>query len=1058
MAKLLRLLIDRPVFSWMLILTMLAAALLVARTVSLELVPNMVGRSLVVNVRWADASPESVETRVVSQIEQAAATLRGVQQISSESRRGAGTVTVGLTATAGVESVRFNLKDALRRIPFPDGAAVSVRVGSASAGLSWNDPIVRLLSGLPSASDLPFRVRLSSRDSIWLEQIARADIRNVFLAGAGVAGVSVSGGEVQRLEVTYTPGDLAARGLEPEMLLRALSETSGSERELGWSRDAGAHIPVVGMLPAIDLEAVERAEITTRDGRAVRLGSVCSVSLRSEPPEDRGRVDGEPAVLVDVAKKEEANLVQFSRQMRATVARIESQYGDRLAVEVLSDEGHRVEAVLLDLGVRLSGSVAAVVLALLIFFRRVRPALLVLVALVFTLVLTVAILALSGISVSMVSVAALVLAAGLLVDNSLIMYEYLHAARQRSDVAGRAAHVIPVIGVASLTNAVVFAPFLFFDGPFAQLLVPFAVTMVAAMVCSVIVSIVVVPVVYVAVIGTSTRRTRGRLRIDIRPVLRTRRVIVPLVLAGTVYVLAVLLPDVWNSAAVSRPASTDSVSVSIGMLSDARVEETDDIAGDFEAIALDIVNRIEGETSLQVVVDVHRTRAAVRVASREAGARELLAAERRALLSVEQRWMAQMGNYVSVGLSMYGPSGSVFGGGTGEAYGPTSGQAVQFTGYDYEILKQHVLEFSAHMSRIPALYAIDNGFVREKRVLFGPSFPGYDLYTDPGAMRDAGVTITNLRSALSLHLLETRSLLLPLDGEDLITVHLTPRSDTQFFRMEEMLDLVVADTVRLGDIADLRPLDSALSIRRENQQYTHEVRYKVRPNQAMEARAALATLIETYPFPPGFTAVLPTYQFREQEQRQRNALGLSAVAAAVLVFMVLAGHFESFLRPLLVFLSIPLALVAVVTAYAIAGTGFGLGGLLGLVVLSGIAVNDAVLFASEINRIAPRSGSSRVVRPAVRSVRSLFVAPAGRRERIAAIAVRRRLRAILVTTFTTVVALLPSLFVSSTGAEFAAVWREFAIVVIAGLAASTAATVLVLPAVYALQTFLVGPE
>lgn len=562
------------------------------------------------------------------------------------------------------------------------------------------------------------------------------------------------------------------------------------------------------------------------------------------------------------------------------------------------------------------------------------------------------------------------------------------------------------------------------------------------MACSVVVSIVVVPVVYLAVIAPSSVGTRRRLRADIRPVLRARRVIVPVVLAGTVYVLAVLLPEVWAGATVSRPVATDSVSVSIGMLSDARVEETDDIARDFEEIALDIVDRFDGETSLQVVVDVHRTRAAVRVAPRQTDARALPTAARTVLYSVEQRWMAQMGNYVSVGLSMYGPSGSVFGGGTGEAYGPTSGQAVQFTGYDYETLKQHVLEFSAHMSRIPTLYAIDNGFVREKRVLFGPSFPGYDLYADLGAMREAGVTIDRLRAAIAPHLLEERSLLLPVGGQGPITARLTPGSDTQFFRMEEMLDLVVADTVRLGDIADLRPLDSALSIRRENQQYTHEVRYKVRPNQAMEARAALATLIETYPFPPGFTAVLPSYQFREQEQRQRDALGLSAVAAAVLVFMVLAGHFESFLRPLLVFLAIPLALVAVVAAYAIAGSGFGLGGLLGLVVLAGIAVNDAVLFASEIRRIAPRRSSRRALRP----------------ERIAAIAVRRRLRAILVTTFTTVVALLPSLFVSPTSAEFAAEWREFAVVVIAGLAASTVATIFVLPSIYALRTSLVGPE
>lgn len=1078
----------------MVLLVIAVAATLVAQTVPLELAPSIVAQGLTVDVSWPNASPESVETEVVSTIEQAAATLRGVASVSSLSRRGSGQVSVNLEDHVDLDAVRFALKDRLRSFDLPPRASLIVRAGLPFGSFDSyrTDHIGMLLAGASGSSGVPFRVRLSSLDSDWLEEVDRLEVRNTFLAAEGVSDVLVSGGVTQIVQVTFDPEHLVRLGTSPSDVVLTLAPFGLDTRQIGVVAEHGLRAPVYLAEPGVRPADVGKLEIgggsmpwgvSAATARRLTIADVADVCLVSEPPEDRGRVDGAPAVLVDVTKKEEANLVGFSAVMRQTVAALSAAHGDRLRVEILVDEGAEVQALLADLGLRLAGSMVAVLLALIVFFRQIRPTVIVYVALLLTLVMAVAILALLKVPLSMVTMAAIVLAAGMLVDNSLVIYEHLVGAQTLPELADRAASILPVIATSSLTNVVVFAPFLFFTGSLRALLAPFATTMLAAMASSVVVSILAVPFLQWYVVGLGRRSTANVARLNILPVLRRRRLVVPVVAAVALYLLVVLLPNLWERQSYSPSTSPDSVSVSIGMLSDARVEETDDIATDFEALALESIARLSTTDRLQVITDVHRTRAAVRVTPRRIGGSvlDLDSVARQALVDIEQQWLRQTGNYVSVGLSVYGPSGHQGTGGIGEDFRRSGGSEVEFSGYDYNLLKEHAIAFSHHMERIPYLYPVDNGFEREERVLFGPSFPGFDLHIDSNAAAKAGVESSHIVRALEPFLLEGRVVSIgsiepepsstpnERGSDSTVRVEIAPIADTAFFRIEEILSIPLNTAVSIGDVAHIEPLDSAQTINRENQRYVHTVSYKVRPQGAMEARSALTSLIEAYPFPAGFSAILPGYGMWSEGDEQRDTLGLAVLAAVVLVYMVLAGHFESLLRPLLVFISIPLAVVVVVAWLSVTGGGLGIGGLLGMVLLAGIAVNDAILFVAEARRYerpAQRHDAGRWSRTnrsdpgkrpswaaTARSViRTVSSAPDTRRGRVAAIAVRRRLRPILVTTFTTVMALIPSLFGTASNDPLITVWREFAFVVVLGISASTAATVFVLPAVYTVRS------
>lgn len=1075
MRRLILFLLRRPVFATMALLVPAAGSIMIARSVPLALAPPVVGQTLSVSVTWPNASPESLETQIISRVEQEAATLRGVESVSSVSRRGSGTVSLEFAADTDIDAVRFALQDRLRSIELPEGSRLRVNdsPGFGSSMLYSDDPIERMLSRLVGTGTTPFLLRLSSDDSDWLQVVANREMRNTFLALPDVAEVSVSGGQTDVVEIVFRPDDLVRLSLSPTDLAEALRFLTTERTEVGLHSEFGAQLPVVVRPERASVDDIGQITLVTTQGVQVGLHEIADITRRYRAPEDRSRVDGAPAVLVEIGRKSESNLIDFSRSVREAVARLETRFDGRVSIEVLSDEGAEVERLLSDLVWRLAGSIGAVILALLVFFRRLRPSLLVFLGLALTLLITVAILALADVALSMITVAALVLASGMLVDNSLVIYEHLQGSRTATEVADRSASVLPVIGSASVTNIVVFVPFLFLSGSLRALLIPFSVTMLAAVGSSILVSILAVPFAFYYLSVAPAARTRisgqeaksrlhptkpiARARINILPLLRWRRVLIPVVLAVTVYVFVVLLPDLWGRQTYQAAGSYDSVTVGIRMLSDARVEETDKIAAEFEALAVNILQETKAASELQLVTDVHRVRATIRVLPRLSGHSELSDRAMNALLLIEQQWMLQMGNYVSVSLFLNGPSGRSSGGGGGESFASFGGNRIEVTGYDYELLKEHVIAFSRHMERVPYLYGLDNGFEREERTLFGPSFPGFDLYLDQSKMTAANVDRSEIARTIEAH--DTQGTIASVrldDSTTPVTVEIAPEEDTRFFRIRELLEVPLTPGFRLGDVAEIRPLNSAMAITRENQRYVHTIRYKSRPMQHADVRTALSGLMENYPLPAGFAVSFAERYSEQQTASQRNTLGIAALAGAILVYMVLAGHFDSFARPLLIFLAIPLALVAVLVGYSFLKTGPDIGGLLGMILLAGITVNDAILFTAETIRLEGRNKHRDKIRapsPPGKGIWSmisrLLQAPIGHGERVAALAIRHRLRPILVTTFTTIVALAPSVFVRVEQNDLLAMWREFAFVVVIGLVASTIATLAVVPLLHA---------
>jgi HAE1 family hydrophobic/amphiphilic exporter-1 len=227
----------------------------------------------------------------------------------------------------------------------------------------------------------------------------------------------------------------------------------------------------------------------------------------------------------------------------------------------------------------------------------------------------------------------------------------------------------------------------------------------------------------------------------------------------------------------------------------------------------------------------------------------------------------------------------------------------------------------------------------------------------------------------------------------------------------------------VADVAELNEVEGAREIFRRDQRRIAQVTARIAPGiAAPEARAAALAALAASNLPPGLTAELAG---EEIERRQTTSeLSWAAMLAMLLVFMVLAGAFESLLHPLTVLSAIPLSLIGVAAILVPLGNPIGIMSMLGFIVLAGIAVNDAILLAQAARR---------------------FIEEGMERRRALARAASLRLRPIVMTTATTVLALVP--LALGTG-EAAALRSPLALTVIGGLVASTLASLLVIPCLY----------
>ena len=1019
--------VRRPVAVTVVAVAVALVGTLSWRELPVDLLPDLQSPTVVVSVRSGNRPPTEMERLYGQDVERMLTTVRGSRKVFQVARAGRLVTTVTFDWNADLDLALVDVQKAVGGIEGdPEVDEVLVRRFDPR-----QSPILTL--GLVAPSGKP--------DLAELRQLARRQIAPALEQLAGVAEARITGGRDIEIRISADRYRLDAFDVSLAAL-RARVDAQNVDLEAGTLEEGDQVFQVRGVSryrTAQDVADVVVRYMTDPSGarKAVRVSDLADVEVVDAEIDHLVLVDGVEGVGVAVYKEAGANTVSVSEEVRDA---LEGLGDDLPGVEVreIADDAKLVTDALDDLKIAAGAGVALAVLVLALFLRSAGATLIVTAAVPVSILAALFAMNFAEHSLNIVTLGGLALGAGMLVDNAIVVVESMYRRLGLGDAPDLAAskgtgQVAGAITASTLTTCVVFLPVLFVEGLAARLIDGIAFTVVVSLLASLAVAVFLIPALgrwflpRASRSGMATERAASRARTALQALvgrLLRRPATVVLLAVGIVAVAVAMLLRLGTE--LLAPSDPRQFSVRLVGPAAQRVESTARAAASVEnliaqagrgtvaeggtlAATLSEVGRLpeDGRSIRSELAEENTARVIARMTSAGPTGRQVaawLAPELEALSDTEIEWeIARSALTDAMGAS-----------------GPPI--VVEIAGESLDDLRRGAEAIKARLAALAGLWNVKSSFEG------GPTELRVTL---DHAMADAlGVDLNVVAQVLEANLdgLEVTRLSLG-DEERVVNVRLpTPR--------REQLDDVEFRSgsgrpVALGEVARFEETEGAREVFRRDQRRVAQVTAQLADGFTQAEAVALVTdAIADAPIPPGTHIRL---RGQEEERAQTfDELRLAGLLALVLVLMVLAGTFESLLQPVTVLAAVPLAVVGVAVALVPAGQPIGVMAMLGFIVLSGIAVNDAVLLLATARQLMAE-GQDRV---------SALAAAAG-----------IRLRPIMMTTLTTALALAPLVFAGGEGAQLRA---PMALTIIGGIIASTLGSLLVLPCLYLLLDRLAG--
>ncbi|HEY4555198.1 MAG TPA: efflux RND transporter permease subunit, partial [Lysobacter sp.] len=429
--------IKRPVTTVMFFVTLVVVGLIAAVRLPLEAFPSVSFPVVFVQLPYAGSTPEEVERTVLRPAEEALATLSGINTMQGQAR-------------ADGASVMIMFKDWERDVAI---AASEARERIDAIRGELPEELQRVFVGNFSSSDEPvLGIRLASEtvDLATSYELIDRELKRRLERIPGVAQVRVSGAMPNEVEIAIAPDRLAAHDVSLNDLARRL-QTVNFSISAGQITDGGQRLRVQPVGEITDLDQLRNLPISEN---GMRLGDIADIRLKPARMDLGRRLDGRPAVGLDIFKERSANLVDVSRLTLEEVERIGQEPAMRgIQVKVIQDQGESVTSSLKELAE--AGAVGLVLsVAVLFFFLRHWPStLMVTLAIPICFIMTLGFMYFAGVTLNILSMMGLLLAVGMLVDNAVVVVESIYQEREKNPGNPRLASIVGTRNVAIALSA-----------------------------------------------------------------------------------------------------------------------------------------------------------------------------------------------------------------------------------------------------------------------------------------------------------------------------------------------------------------------------------------------------------------------------------------------------------------------------------------------------------------------------------------------------------------------------------------------------------------------------
>ena len=1064
MKKLPALAVKRPVTFIMIALIMIGFGIYGLNQLRLNLYPDVSFPTITVYTTYDGVAPEDIETLITRPLEESVGTVSGLSRIRSISSQGASVVKMsfnwGTDLFIAEADVRKQVDFARRAIPREADSPIIFTYDPNQ------EPIIVLTLSSPTRSSRDLRTLAVEQLEQRLERIE------------GIASATTSGGLERQINVTLRNESILTHGVDISSIANTLSsenvqvpageltegQTVYSLRTIGEFRNA---------------QEIRNSVISLDDGRFITLGDIADIEDGIAQPIGNVHVDGEDGLIINIFRQSDANVVTVADNLLANLDNIRSTLPPDVELKVLTNRSDFIKVSLRNLYMTGLQAVVLVILILLLFLRSGRSAFIIAVSIPISIITTFSIMHFAGVTLNVISLSGLTLAVGLVVDDAVVVLENIFRFKEEghdgktSSVLGAQEVIMPVV-ISTLTTLVVFLPILFVPGIAGFLFRDLALTISFALIMSSLVAVSLIPLLASRLIDNdNVKKESGSLRraslkmADFRSRSIFTRILGLIPQLFLLALIVVLFPFQKAGARIKTFLSGIGQSFQRGFEAlDAKYNQVlnkllnraiwviftaiiifaatlpifPKLGGEFfppvdeSNFALSVerepgVNLFELEETIHQVEQVIREQVpearlivsdygdkrGVEGAENPGGNQGIVRVE---LVQGKDRNRSQFEITASL-LEVLNviPAAQI----TEVRENPLNpegndGLIVQIYGYDQDMRNDLASTIRDELSELSGFINVSSSGDQGR--------PELRVIMDRERISRNGLTSTQVANIISDNVQGNRATSLVDQGIEfqvLVQLDASQRSHSGALENIQVRN-ASGQWMPLSNLARIERYSGPSNILRINQERVTEIQADLSGIDLKQGSDAAQNYLNQVNWPDGYR-----YQVGGTAEEQQESFGYLMIAfliAGILAYMVMASQFESLLEPFVIIITIPLALSGVLLMLWATSTPISVTAMVGLILLSGIVVNNGIVMIDYIKVLQTR----------------------GIRRKEAVIqGASRRLRPILMTAGTTILAMLPLALELGSGAE---TWSPMARTVIGGLTMSTILMLMVVPCLY----------
>lgn len=991
--------VKRPVCVFVCVLALILFGTSSVFGMPIESTPEMDMPMLIIMTRYSGASPDEIDESVTDRIESALNSISNVESMTSTSREGSSMVMLEFPYSEDIDDKYQDVTSALAMVRLPDDCSDPTIMKMSSSNM--NSSIMRLSASVESGSSVTDYL-----EDNFVPELEKID---------GVSEVSTRGGKREYISVELDENRMAQYGITMTDVRNAIANAE-FELTVGSAKRGEVELSLVGSTDYENWKAFAEIPISLPSGDILHVSDVATVDMLEEERSSYSRTDGMETVSISITKEQTGNTIEICEK----VVEVVNQFNEsgELGVEIMinSNSGETIMENIMSVVQSLMLGLVVAILVLYFFFGEWRASVIVGLSMPLSVMTALVAMSAADMSINMMSLGGLLVGIGMMVDNSIVVMESCFRARTeersfKESVAAGANLVTGSVIASTATTIVVFLPIGLMDGMAGQLFKDVCFTIIFAMLASLVSALTLVPLLFVKLkpkekMDSVCNRILGFIDKYYTKLLRKAvgaKIIVVIVAVGCLISAGVMFTniDMEMMPAMYR----GDVSISVETRTGLSLEATNAIMTQIE----EIVKNEDDVDSYTMSVG-----SGGGMMGSSGGGSFSISMKDDAEMSTEEfiAGLREKTAHIKNCSIITSAESSM-------SFGNSSEVEIEFTGADYDQLKALSLEVEARMRDMTDVYQSVTNSVSD-------GDPRAKIVVDPILAGSVGMTPYSVLSAAS-NKMSGISVMDYQDGDttyDVVVEFPSGRYDNISDLYGLMIDTNGGGQVALTDIAEIVYEEGPSSISREDGDYIVSV--SATPidttaninNLTNEMLASLSDL----DLPEGVT--MTAGGSMDMMMDEFGSIGNALLIAIFLVFAVMAIQFESLVFSLVVMISIPFSMTGAMFALSVTGASISMTSLIGIVMLVGIVVNNAIVLIdyAGIMRTQGMTPKDAIIH-----------------------AGRTRLRPILMSTMTTVLGLLPMAVGFGGDVEM---MQGMSYVVIGGLSFSTLLTLVLIPTFY----------